>query len=832
MKRLQTGADSMDGQGKGQKKQDAKSAEQLVYALNFIKMQAGMYPEGHSMISQGIVSVLDVLKDIFIFKPQIVIRVEDDVLYVGDEILDDKNRNNKQFAKWLNDLYITSITLSRGLTKDELLILQKILVMRTSDILVLGDIEKFFADSRMPHIKVKGIDLDHLGSMREPIMDRGSLKERKPTMQGPDAGYSGSAGGKVVARESPGEKRPQTRGPDSGFSGSPAATIANRESVGEKGPRTRGGDAGGFRAMEGESAAGGTSREEKRSDDALWRKFTSALITQSQDEGAQISRSAEYSHVDSQDLVKHLNEETINWDVFLKDYRSLIIKYLRSENEEDKPTLENIILKIDSLVKDFHPELQQQMLKVTEDELCTLPTSAVKDNKINCFNYETIAGILRSASDEKRGISPSLSLLFQRMSVTHNRSDGPESALANSSSSGRDTPTSASDIEKLLEREQYENYVPADYEEILKRKSKGVEVDRRTKGQLIAGDYIHTLEDTALNLQISKLFLALMDENVDEGEYGEISVYVTGSIPELILTGNFPFLIDIIETYKRHGREKPSEKIRALAESGAAAFQDTKLLSRCLRDLFLHGISINSLIGFVEACGPGHVPWLLDLYLEAWSPKGQAMIVEVLRHFREEATSRVYEKLSDPAVQAAGKLLILLQLIGDADAIPHVRPFADHPDVAIRVEAIRTLLRFNDNDAPALLRRAISSRDRSESTQGMALACEYKIGDICERLISRIRTGLIFKKDLVFNEFIIPEVIKTRDPKIIQNLEKMAGAKWSLSPGRLSRTKMALLDAIELYASPGAVQLLRRSFRSGNQEMQTLCGELMKRESE
>ena len=97
---------------------------------------------------------------------------------------------------------------------------------------------------------------------------------------------------------------------------------------------------------------------------------------------------------------------------------------------------------------------------------------------------------------------------------------------------------------------------------------------------------------------------------------------------------------------------------------------------------------------------------------------------------------------------------------------------------------------------------------------------------------SRIRTGLILKKDLVFNEFIIPEVIKTRDPGIIQHLEKMAGAKWSLSPGRLSRTKRALLDAIGLYPSPGAVQLLRRSFRSGNREMQALRGELMNKENE
>jgi hypothetical protein len=177
-------------------------------------------------------------------------------------------------------------------------------------------------------------------------------------------------------------------------------------------------------------------------------------------------------------------------------------------------------------------------------------------------------------------------------------------------------------------------------------------------------------------------------------------------------------------------------------------------------------------------------------------------------------------------------LLILLQLIGDADVIPYVRTFADHPDITIRLEAINTLLRFKDHDAKALLQKAVFSKDRSESTQAIVLACEYRITDICEKLISLIRTNIILKKDLTFNEFIITEVVKTRDPQIIQYLEKLAGTRWSLFPGRLSRTKMSLLNAIELYAPPNAVKLIKMCLYSKNKQIKTLCVELMKRESE
>ncbi|MCX5855250.1 MAG: hypothetical protein NTZ24_11920, partial [Deltaproteobacteria bacterium] len=300
----------MDPQDRTQKKPETKFAEQLIYALNYIKMQVGMYPEGHSMISQGLDSVLDVLQAIFALKGQITINVEDDALYVGEDILDKKNRNNRQFAKWLNDLYITSITLSRGLTRDELLKFQNILAMKISDILVLGNIEKVFADSFIAHIKVKGLDLGNFSSTSEKIIDREILKGKQPKVKGPDVGYLSSTDEKITDREILKGKQPNVKGPDLGYLSSTDEKITDREELEDK----------------------------KQFEDELWRKFTSSLITQSTDEGGQKSRSPEYSNIDSHDFVKRLNEETINWDVFLKDYRSLIIQYLRSEDEEKKPT--------------------------------------------------------------------------------------------------------------------------------------------------------------------------------------------------------------------------------------------------------------------------------------------------------------------------------------------------------------------------------------------------------------------------------------------------------------------------------------------------------------
>jgi hypothetical protein len=348
----------------------------------------------------------------------------------------------------------------------------------------------------------------------------------------------------------------------------------------------------------------------------------------------------------------------------------------------------------------------------------------------------------------------------------------------------------------------------------------------------IIENHIGSLEDENLNFQISRLFLAIMDEDLNEDEYQEISIYITQGISEFISLGYFSFLIDVLDTYRKHAREKLSKKIQKLADSGIKLICNANNLLQDLKPFFRQGISMNSLIDFVVACGAQNIPWLLDLYMETHSPKGQAMLVEVLRHFREEAASNVLKRPPETSTHFIKKFLILLQLIGNADVVPYIKTFVSHPDLTIKLEAIRTLLRFEDPDAKVLLQEAVFSKDPSESAQAIVLAYDYMVMDLCVKLIALIKTVMIRNQDLAFNELIITEAVKTRDPQILPYLEKMAGTRWSLSPGRLFLTKMALLNAISLYSPPNAIKLIRMCLSSGNKQIRALYTELMKGERE
>lgn len=726
---------------------ELKIVENLIKALNLSKMNATIYPAGHRLISQSLDDAYGILQKIFAVQRRITIGVAGETLFVDKETLEKENPNHKQFAQSLKDLSISAITMSQGLTKDELLKFQMILSMKPSAIPTSETLENILATNRIVHIKATYLTLNY------------------------------------------------------------------------------------FHFTEDKKAERGDTTDTVKSEDEVWVNFISSLTDNGTDRNEQKSRLSKLTKIDSVDFAKTLNTKLIDWDVFLDDYGDMITKKLHPGDEEKTSTYHDDIIRINGLIKDFHPKLKQQLLAMIEQKVSSLPLSSIASDKLDCFSFETITEIIRSASDEKREISPSLILLFQKMSnIQDESSDGSGKAFEKAPQIAQDTSLSTEELEILIQqREKYESYVPSDYKEILAQKAMAGGVDGDIGPEkFFLDEHLKTLEEARVDLQIHQLLLALMDEDIDEDEYHHLSMSIAKAIPEFLSLGHFPFLIDLIKTLRRHTKEKPSENIRMIAGSGLTVFNDASVLSRALKPFIHQGISIPYLTDFIVECGSKNVPWLLDLYLETVLPKGQVIVVELLRHFSEEAINEILNSPSTIFPYHLKKFLVLLQIIGDAGIIPFVKRLADHPDTDVRLEVISTLLKFEDPQAKSLLHKAIASKDIYESSQAIILACRKRVMEFVVKLTSMIKTFIVSEKDLALNEIIIAEVVKMGDPQMMIPLEKLAGRKLSLFPRRLSLTKRALYQSLCLNPIHCSVQLIRTGLDSKDEQVRALCMELMK----
>ena len=478
-------------------------------------------------------------------RTEISIAVSGETLLFEGITLEKGNLNNKIFARSLNNLRIASVTLSRSVTKEELLRLQKILTSKPEDIWAMGSLQKVLDHHQIKNISLKFLDLSYF-----------DVTEVKNNVQ-------------------------------------------NR------------------------------LKDRKEMDDDSWQSFIASSMMSGTNAAGLHPTYAGKGSSGSVDFVRRLNEDRGTWDAVTNNYQNMVDQYLRSGDERNKTDSFEVISRINNRIKEFHPHLKDQLLSIAEQAIES--SSAVRTEKLSSFPPEMIAEILRRANKEKREISPSFILLFQKLSRIEKK---PDIALEDISQKQFDDAGTSSasiyEVEKLIERERYETYIPADYESILKRRTEDAAVEQVVDSEVFdIKNYVKTLESESLNFQIYRVLLALLDEDIDENDYLEFSAKICEAVPDFLMAGNFSFLIDIFASFKRHESEKSSEPIamRMRAKSCTAVMTETDAIADAIKPFILQEIPMPYMIEFLHIIGPQNVPWLLDLYLETDSPGAQKLIL-------------------------------------------------------------------------------------------------------------------------------------------------------------------------------------------------------------
>ena len=152
----------------------------VINALNLVRMNLGMYPPGHTRISESIDYASDMIQKILEKNNEWLVGLAGDTLTFGETASDKEKKNTafREYALCLNALRIVSFTLHRGLKKEELLEFNRILLAKPADVWAMGKIESVFAHAGIKNISIKVIDTDHfrLGEKKEILQPKVVLK--------------------------------------------------------------------------------------------------------------------------------------------------------------------------------------------------------------------------------------------------------------------------------------------------------------------------------------------------------------------------------------------------------------------------------------------------------------------------------------------------------------------------------------------------------------------------------------------------------------------------------------------------------------------------------
>jgi hypothetical protein len=380
-------------------------------------------------------------------------------------------------------------------------------------------------------------------------------------------------------------------------------------------------------------------------------------------------------------------------------------------------------------------------------------------------------------------------------------------------------------MEKLFDREKYEEYVTDDYDAMLRKLTEESGVGE----QFPVKEFTKTLEDTHLDFQIGRALLAFMEEDIDEEDYREFARKLMTIVPEFLNSGNFALLTDIAETLRRHAKEKPREGMRAIAEESVTLFKDAAFIAKSVEafDGWTRTKGREA-AAFLLTLGPETVPGLMDIHALDEAVGGRRVLFDLLCNFGNAMIHEASKRLRDPRAYYVRNLVMLLRYAGSPVVVPFVKMLLNHPDEKVKMEVRTTLLRYKDPEAVEVLRRAIRSNDPDVASQAIHLAGQYRIAEVTEDILSRIKRVILFEEDYTVNEEIIKALGEIGDPRAVHDLEKMARAR-TLYPHRRARMQQLLFESLGRYPKDSISGLLAIGERSENEQVRRTCKKLMER---
>jgi hypothetical protein len=563
--------------------------------------------------------------------------------------------------------------------------------------------------------------------------------------------------------------------------------------------------------------------DQKVKDEGFWREFFARLKSDAEKQGQNDGIPMDQEKMDPAEAIRFLNKQPENWPSAVFSYEKMVHGYFSEIPQGRQIDAEKyeILTGVNSLVSDLHPELKKQLIDVVERQFTLHPETALHVENLKCFPHDIFMEIIRQTNERGSQVSPALINLLKKMTDTQEGPVSPDLV--------KEKDFSSKDMETLLKREEYENYVPEDYDRLLKKaaetSSSAADID---EFQFPLHEYLQTLTNEYVDFRICQLIHSLMEEEMAEEDYLACSRKLARSLPELLKAGRFAFLTTLMETFGRHGREKPIETIRQKALSILKSLSEKDTIAKSVAPFILKGTGDPVVLTtFLIASGVQNLLWLFDLFLDPKAPLSTT-IMGIMKGFGRNATEEAVKRLGDQDSQTIIRLLTFLREMDDRSVASSLTNLFHHEEWTVRREVIRTLIQFDDNAVIELLRNSLKSENNDEVLEAVGLSCRYRVDDLLEDLTSMLKTVVIREKTAILNEWIVGELAKTGHPSVIPYLERIAATWFSFSPEPLSRMKVALYRNLRHFPKDQILKLLHKGNRSRHKEIRTLSARILK----
>lgn len=256
------------------------------------------------------------------------------------------------------------------------------------------------------------------------------------------------------------------------------------------------------------------------------------------------------------------------------------------------------------------------------------------------------------------------------------------------------------------------------------------------------------------------------------------------------------------------GRLAAGEAIHALIESVHKADPESAKL--------IHALA--------RALGTNAQKSLLVALAQETSRLRRRRLLDFIATFGSRIVPDVIPMLQDERWYVVRNMIVLLRTVGDKRSITEIQPLARHPDLRVRMEAIKTLFALGSNVPSSLLDEMFNDPDGKVAETAVGLVGSYGIKEAVNPLLRLLEGNDMFGARRKIRIKAVRALGEIGDATALPHLERFLKTGFLPWPSRDER--YAVWETLHRYPAEVRSAIVERGRRSADPQIRAICERL------
>ena len=387
-------------------------------------------------------------------------------------------------------------------------------------------------------------------------------------------------------------------------------------------------------------------------------------------------------------------------------------------------------------------------------------------------------------------------------------------------------PALLAELSVLFLEDDVDRYNPEDHKQFLSNAA--LDVPTSPEGVVNLGERLLTLTDDAVADHMANASVEMLIRLGGREGTDVLLSRIEGLFRDCVSRGRLEAAVALAEDLKALGDERAlAPAVQAQVDDAIGRMATAESLQAVLEALNRRGARSASLgRRLLDALGAAAVRGFLIALAEEPDKSRRRRILELLVSFGPVIAGPARELLGDARWYVVRNMIVLLQRVGDRSALPEARLCAAHPDLRVRLEAIKYLLAHDPEVPRDLLARAIHDPDPKMAEAAVTLAGNYGIKEAVDPLLEVVADWDVFGRRRSIRVKALKALGELADPVALPRLEHFF-RNWLVPLVSLDERRTAY-RSLQTYPAEARTTLVERGLRSHDEEIRRICLDLMR----